>query len=139
MNSLTDGALRLFADDNRLLLDHGFRLLSEFFHAVRHVFADDWEGKTPKTSRLVHGAGIVSMGYVIEALHVTIGAEDRDEFARGLRPLKGRTAWSSGEWVFGAERRRWNGLQNVPADLRQLSLHLVQEVKRSLPHVAEAA
>ena len=113
--------------------------MSEFFHAVRHVFAEDWEDKTPKTSRLVHGAGIVSMGYVMEILHVMSGAEDREGFARGLRHLKGRTAWSSGEWAFGDERRRWNGLQNVPADLRQLSLHLVQEVKRSMAHTAEAA
>ena len=76
------------------------------------------------------------MGYVMETLHVTTGAEDRDAFATGLRHLRGRTAWSSGEWSFGAERRRWNGLQNVPADLRQLSLHLVQELKRATPQVA---
>lgn len=140
MNSLSDGALRLYADDNRLLLDRGVQLVSEFFHAVRHVFAEDWEGRTPKTSRLVHGAGVIAMGYVMEALHVMTGAEDRAAFARGLRLLKGRTAWSSGEWAFGDERRRWNGLQNVPSDIRQLSLYLVGELKRALPRtVAEAA
>jgi DGQHR domain-containing protein len=130
MNSLSDGALRLYSDDDRLLLDRGTRLISEFFHAVRHVFAGDWEGHTPKTSRLVHGAGIVAMGYVMEELAAG-GAEDRDDFARGLRLLKGRTAWCEGEWQFGEERRRWNGLQNVPADVRQLSLHLVQELRRA--------
>ncbi|MEJ1161438.1 DGQHR domain-containing protein [Prosthecomicrobium sp. N25] len=62
MNSLTDGALRLYADDDRLLLDRGVRLVSESFHAVKHVFEDDSDGKTPKTSRLVHGAGIIAMG-----------------------------------------------------------------------------
>lgn len=132
MNSLSDGALRLYADDNRFLLDSGARLVSEFFHAVKHVFAEDWEGKTPKTSRLVHGAGIIAMGYVMEALHVMTGAEDREAFARGLRLLKPKTAWSSGEWAFGDERRRWNGLQNVPSDIRQLSLYLVSELKRTL-------
>ncbi len=139
MNSLSDGALRLHADDNRLLLERGVNLISEFFHAVKHVFEEDWEGKTPKTSRLVHGTGIIAMGYVMEALHIMTGAEERDAFARGLRLLKGRTAWSSGEWVFGDERRRWNGLQNVPSDIRQLSLYLVGELKRSLPKTAEAA
>jgi len=138
MNSLTDGALRLYADDDQLLLARGGRLLSEYFHAVKHVFEADWVGKTPKTSRLVHGAGIVAMGYVMEALHVMLGAEDREDFARGLRLLDGHTAWSEGEWTFGDERRRWNGLQNVPADIRQLSLHLVQILKRNLPR-AEAA
>jgi DGQHR domain-containing protein len=130
MNSISDGALRLYADDDRLLLDRGAALISEFFHAVRHVFAADWEGKTPKTSRLVHGAGIVAMGYVMEEL-AAHGASDRDDFARGLMLLRGRTAWTDGEWTFGEERRRWNGLQNVPADVRQLSLHLVQELRRA--------
>lgn len=132
MNSLSDGALRLFADDDRLLLDRGVHLVSEFFHAVKHVFQEDWEGKTPKTSRLVHGAGIIAMGYVMETLHIMTDAEDREAFARGLRLVKPRTAWSSGEWRFDYERRRWNGLQNVPSDIRQLSMYLVAELKRSL-------
>jgi hypothetical protein len=67
------------------------------------------------------------------------GAEQRDAFARGLRHFKGRTAWTSGEWSFGDERRRWNGLQNVPANIRWLSMYLVQELRRSLLRAAEAA
>ncbi|MEJ1161437.1 hypothetical protein [Prosthecomicrobium sp. N25] len=74
----------------------------------------------------------------MEALHVMAGAEDRDAFARGLRLLKPKTAWSTGEWAFGEARRRWNGLQNVPSDIRQLSLYLVGELKRALSQ-AEAA
>ena len=132
MNSISDGALRLWADDDRLLLERGTRLISEFFHAVRYVFRDDWDGKSPKTSRLLHGAGISAMGYVMEALHVMTGAEDRDAFKVGLRLLVGQTAWSEGEWVFENERRRWNGLQNVPADIRQLSFHLVRQLKNGL-------
>lgn len=132
MGSLTDGALRLHASDDRRLLDEGASLVSEFFHAVQDVFEDDWKGRTPKTSRLVHGAGIVAMGYVMEALHVMTGASDRAKFAEGLALLRGRTAWTGGEWDFGTERRRWNGLQNVPADVRQLSLHLVQVLKREM-------
>ncbi len=132
MNSISDGALRLYADSDELLLDRGATLISEFFQAVRHIFASDWDGKTPKTSRLVHGAGVVAMGYVMEELQASTGAVTREEFANGLRLLKGRTAWSEGEWVFGEERRRWNGLQNVPADVRQLSMHLVQELRRAL-------
>jgi len=131
MNSISDGALRLYASDDRLLLDRGTAIISEFFHAVRHVFAADWEGRNPKTSRLVHGAGIVAMGYVMEELHSSTGAEDRESFARGLRLLEGRTAWSEGEWKFDNEIRRWNGLQNVPADVRQLTMHLVNELKRA--------
>lgn len=139
MNSLSDGALRLYAGEDKLLLEQGVTMMSEFYHAVQHVFADDWVGKTPKTSRLIHGTGIIALGYVMDFLNSVKGATSRDEFANGLRLLKGKTAWSEGEWEFGAERRRWNGLQNVPADVRQLSLHLVQVLKRRLTETVRAA
>ena len=131
MNSISDGALRLYAGDDALLLERGTRLISEFFHAVRHLFAADWDGHTPKTSRLVHGTGIVALGYAMEFLHGVNGAEDRADFVAGLRPLVGRTAWTSGAWRFDDEIRTWNGLQNVPADLRKLSLHLVGVLRRA--------
>ena len=130
MTSISDGALRLYAGDDALLLDKGYSLISEFFHAVQHVFRSDWEGHTSKTSRLIHGAGITAMGYVMEAIHSATGCEGRASFAEGLRPLAGRTAWTSGEWDFGAEKRRWNGLQNVPTDIKQLAHYLVQVLKR---------
>jgi len=139
MNSLSDGALRLYAGDDALLLDSGVRLISEFWHAVQTVFAADWDGKTPKNSRLIHGTGIVALGYVMDYLNGVTGAETREEFARGLRLLKGKTAWSEGEWEFGVERRRWNGLQNVPADVRQLSLYLLQVIKNALAAQMRAA
>lgn len=139
MNSLSDGALRLYAGEDQMLLHHGVTMMSEYYHAVQHVFADDWTGKSPKTSRLVHGTGIIALGYVMDFLNSTTGAVSRDEFARGLRLLKGKTAWSDGEWEFGSERRRWNGLQNVPADVRQLTLYLVQVLKRGLAKNTKAA
>lgn len=131
MNSLSDGALRLYASDNQLLLEQGVRLISEFFHAVQHVFAADWVGQTPKTSRLVHGAGIVAMGYVMDLLNSTTGATTREEFAEGLRPLVGKTAWRQGEWDFDGEKRRWNSLQILPGDVRQLSFHLTDVVRQA--------
>lgn len=138
MNSLSDGALRLYASENQLLLEQGVRLISEFFYAVQHVFRGDWERHTPKTSRLMHGAGIIAMGYVMDFLNSATGASTREEFAEGLRPLVGQTAWSSGEWDFGDEKRRWNGLQIVPADIRQLSFHLTH-LLRQAERKAEAA
>lgn len=139
MNSLSDGALRLYAGEDQLLLAQGVTTMSEFYHAVQHVFADDWVGQTPKTSRLLHGTGIIALGYVMDFLNSVTGASTRDEFAAGLRLLKGKTAWSAGEWEFGSERRRWNGLQNVPADVRQLSFHLVQVLKRRIAENEKAA
>lgn len=130
LNSMNDGALRLYGKEPKKLVQRGGTIISEFFHAVKHTFRDAWEGHTPKTSRLVHGTGIVAMGYVMETLNSATNAMDRDEFAAGLRPLVGKTCWTRGTWDFGVESRSWNSLQNVPRDVRQLSMYLVQVVKR---------
>jgi DGQHR domain-containing protein len=130
MNSMSDGALRLYAKEPKKLVQRGGTMISEFFHAVKHTFRDEWDGHTPKTSRLVHGTGIVSMGYVMETLTSATNAMDRDDFAAGLRPLIGKTSWTKGHWDFGEESRSWNSIQNVPRDVRQLSMYLVQVVKR---------
>ena len=61
-----------------------FELVSEFFHAVLDVFRADWEGHTPKTSRLLHGAGLVAMGYIMDELYAG-GARRRRQFAHGLQ------------------------------------------------------
>lgn len=131
MSSLSDGALRSLADDRETLLEEGFNLVSEFFWAVRQTFKDAWDEQTPKTSRLVHGVGIVAMGYVMEAIHTATGAVTREQFARGLRPLIGRTAWTSGSWDFGTHKRPWNELQNTASDYRLLTAHLVRLVRVS--------
>jgi DGQHR domain-containing protein len=131
LNSMNDGALRLYGKEPKKLVQHGGAIISEFFHAVSHTFRDAWEGHTPKTSRLVHGTGIVAMGYVMETLNSATNATDRDEFAAGLRPLVGKTSWTKGNWDFGVESRSWNSLQNVPRDVRQLSMYLVHIVKRA--------
>src|SRR5207249_2290454 len=60
MNSASDGAIREYVNESDYI-ERSFRLVSEFFWAVRKVFRADWEGMTPKTSRLVHGAGIVAL------------------------------------------------------------------------------
>ena len=130
LNSMSDGALRLYAKEPKLVVQRGGTMISEFFHAVRHTFPDAWDGHTPKTSRLVHGTGIVAMGYVMETLNSITNAMDREGFAAGLRPLVGRTSWTKGNWDFGSESRSWNSIQNVPRDVRQLSMYLVQVVKR---------
>jgi len=137
MSSASDGALRDFRalDDES---DRSFNLISEFYGAVQDVFPDDWKGHAPKTSRLVHGAGIVAMGYVMELLYARDRADDRSTFARGLSVLRGRTAWTHGSWKFGEEEIvPWNSVQNVQRQIMALAHHLVTVVKRS--PVSEAA
>ena len=132
MTSLSDGALRLYRNDQKLLLAKGVELVSEFFHAVKHVFNDAWVDQTPKSSRLVHGAGITGMGYVMEYIHAATGASTRDGFVGPLTKLKASCAWTDGEWSFGTEKRRWNSIQNVSSDTRLLTFYLVHETKKAL-------
>lgn len=129
INSIQHGTLREFSGDDALL-DGGYEIVGTFFGAVRQVFKDDWEGHTARSSRLLHGTGIVAMGYVMDELCIRKGAKTQEDFEAGLQPLVGQTHWTEGEWNFGTECRPWNSLQNTKADYRLLSHHLVRMVRR---------
>lgn len=129
INSMRDGSLRN-RDDDEAGFSAQFSLINEFFYAVRKVFARDWEGQTPKTSRLVHGVGITCMGHLMDELHER-GARKRKQFEKHLMLLKDRTHWTSGEWQIGDERRTWNSIQNTAADYRLISHHLLRLLRRA--------
>lgn len=124
MNSLTDGIMRELVKQ-----PHGkqkcVKLTSEFYKAVQMVFPDDWKDHTPKTSRLVHGAGIQALGYVMETLAVLEGARTWEQFAEHLGCLRGQTAWTSGSWNFGAgDTRHWKAINVTGRDIMTLAKHL---------------
>lgn len=126
--SITHGAIREMPERKRS--SEGFKLLSHFFTGVRAVFPDEWDGHTPKTSRLLHGTGIQALGFVMEFLRGNSGVMSAKQFAAGLAPLKGRTAWTSGTWVFSdAERVPWNKLENTHRQIAALAQHLVTIVR----------
>ncbi|SMF70780.1 DGQHR domain-containing protein [Azospirillum oryzae] len=132
MNSLNDGVMRE--------LMHGkngeekcFELMSEFYHAVGNVFSEAWKKQRPTTSRLVHGAGIQAMGYVMEILSLLDGARSRNDFAQGMECLKGRTAWTEGQWDFGnGDVRHWNSIQNISRDVIMLAQYLTGLVRADI-------
>lgn len=136
MNSMSDGVMgQFFRDASREeALEQCVLLLDAFFRAVAEVFPEAWAAdRTPRTSRLVHGAGIVAMGYVMETLTGLDNARTPEEFATGLKCLVGRTAWTDGEWNFGPEdRRHWRAVQNVNRDVMLLADHLIGIVRADL-------
>jgi DGQHR domain-containing protein len=130
MQSMSDGAVREFPADEQF--GRGFHLISEFFAGVQRVFPSDWTGHNAKTSRLVHGAGIVAMGFVMETIAARHGASTAAEFAEELKVLKDRTAWTSGTWQFSeTERVPWNAIENTPRQIMTLAQHLVSIVRRT--------
>lgn len=135
INSLSDGMMREFMRrDGENAEQRCFDLVSEFYRAVSLVWPDAWAGKhTPKTSRLVHGAGIVALGYVMEVLALLDGARTAEDFASGLGALAGQTAWTEGEWDFGGDdRRNWKAIQNVNRDIVTLAQHLIGLVRTDI-------
>jgi hypothetical protein len=129
MRSVSDGAIREMPE--RKQLTKGYDLLNAFFAAVQKVFEKDWNGHTPKTSRLKHGAGIQALGFVMELLVGRDGAQSQEDFERGLSVLKGHTAWTSGSWRFSdSEEVPWNKLENTSRQISALSQHLVSMVRR---------
>jgi DGQHR domain-containing protein len=131
-NSLTEGVLYRFRDDERNDTQAMFELLCAFWTAVSEVFPDAW-GKPPKKSRLMHGAGILAMGYVMDA----IGDRNRSEksldlkvFRRDLEPLTSVCRWTDGYWDFGpGQQRKWNELQNTSKDIELLANYLLVHYK----------
>ena len=135
-NSLTDGCLYYLRDpetgggDIEEMLD----LLKDYWNAVKSVFPEAW-GQPPRRSRLMHGVGIVSMGFVMDAItdrHVAKDQwPDQFDFRMELKPLLDVCSWTTGHWRFGADStRRWNELQNTPRDIQLLTNYLLAAYMR---------
>lgn len=131
MNSVSQGALRSFIEfEDRE--DRAFTLLDDFFSAVASIFGGEWTGMSPRHSRLRHGAGIISMGFVMDLLYITNGARTSSDFASSLALLKPYTAWTSGTWALYGTHVPWNDVQNTPQDIDELTRYLVSTMKRQL-------
>jgi len=135
-NSLSDGVLYRFRDgdgggDQEAML----RMLFAYWHAVSKVFKDAW-ALPPKKSRLMHGAGIIGMGFVMDLIadrHRDVAHPSTEIFATELGPLKRVCRWTDGFWDFGpSQQRKWNELQNTTKDIELLANHLVIAYRQSV-------
>lgn len=131
-NSLSDGVLYEYRiidgeDDVAGMLE----VLYAFWGAVREVFPEVW-GLPPKKSRLMHGAGIVSMGFVMDAIagrhsNKTLTLEI---FRKDLEPLVECCRWDNGFWDFGPGMQfKWNEIQNTNKHIVALSNYLMAQYK----------
>ncbi|RRW10723.1 DGQHR domain-containing protein [Stutzerimonas stutzeri] len=130
MNSVSDGAIQQLMQYEDFE-GRSFEIINNFFHAVKTVFGPEWNGLSPRHSRLKHGAGIIALGFVMDELYVKQGTSKKDGFIDGLNFLKKYTAWTSGQWKFSeSDIRPWNGVQNTPSDIELLSNFLTQKVRK---------
>jgi DGQHR domain-containing protein len=133
-NSLTDGVLYRFRglDDSDRQTGVMLNVLGAFWGATACVFQEAW-AQSPRRSRLMHGAGIVSMGFVMDAIserYRTKGIPTQHQFLADLEPLREVCRWTDGYWEFGpGAQRKWNELQNTPKDVQVLSNYLLGQYR----------
>lgn len=134
-NSLSDGALYKLRGDGDLP-NVGFMttFVSNFWHGVAEVFSEAWNKKRPRDSRLLHGAGIVAMGFLMDEIARRLPAEipEPEDFAAELKSIKDDCAWTEGSWHFSDDNvRQWNDIQNTAKDVKRLSDFLLARYRAS--------
>jgi len=127
-NSLSNGVLfrhrRIASDDVQSMIS----ILINFWSAVQVTFPNEWD-LPPSKSRLTHGAGIISLGLIMDAMCDRL-ADTRipaqEQFSTELEKLRPYCRWTTGDWDLGGGiMRRWNDVQNIPRDIEALANHLV--------------
>ncbi len=133
-NSVSDGSLFRFrgSDDRAADVNGMLALLYAFWGAVKEAFPAAWGGN-PRHSRLMHGAGIVAVGNLMDHLvvkHPRRGLPKQADFAAGLATVAPACAWTQGTWKIPGNRRRWNEIQNTRQDVALLTEHLQRTYDR---------
>ncbi|MFI5509092.1 DGQHR domain-containing protein DpdB [Mycobacterium sp. NPDC051804] len=133
-NSLYDGALYQYRDpsDGSGDVDQMVLHLTAFWKLVECMWPIEWK-LIPRKSRLTHGVGIQSMGYVMDALTEAHSVDDLPKVDLGsrLEPIYEIAAWTEGTWDLGPEdQRRWNSLQNTPNDIKLLTNTLLRKLDK---------
>lgn len=129
-NSLTDGALFRFRAQSGDTgdLEPILVILRHFWLAVQQVFPKAW-GLPPKRSRLMHGAGIVSLGFLMDAIadqHRRTPAPSVRQFAAGLASIADHCRWTDGFWDFGRGTHiKWCDLENTKKHVQLLTDYLL--------------
>ncbi len=130
-HSLSDGLLFAVKED----IESMYRLLCAYWRAVAGVFSKKGWGLPPRVSRLMHGAGIATMGLLMDEIGHELAVN------RGLAPAMMTTAtfeqelrlvaedcrWTEGLWELRpTEARAWNGIQNTNQDKAWLADRLTR-------------
>lgn len=133
-NSLSDGVLYRFrdADTGTGDVESMLRVVKAFWGATAKTFKEAWE-LPPVRSRLVHGAGIVSMGFLMDAIsdrYYDNQELTEEQFLGDLQPFQRVCRWTQGYWDFGpGAQRKWNEIQNTSKDIKLLANYLLLQYR----------
>lgn len=101
-----------------------YRILTTYWSAVKAVFPDAW-GKDPKQSRLMHSAGLMAMGLLMDAIYARLPPDSQvAAVQRELEKVASFCRWTKGTWeTLGLA---WNEVQNTPPHVKKLQEALVR-------------
>jgi DGQHR domain-containing protein len=108
-------------------VDRIWNILITYWSAVKNTFPGAW-GKPPTESRLMHSAGLIAMGKLMDRIIGHLSAAEGlsvNRVERELKLIAPICRWSDGAWE-GLGNLRWNELQSVPRHIGGLSNLLVR-------------
>ena len=101
-----------------------YRTLTTYWSAVKAMFPEAW-GKDPKQSRLMHSAGLMAMGLLMDAIYARLTPDSEvAAVQRELEKVAPTCRWTKGTWeTLGLA---WNDVQNTPPHVKKLQDALVR-------------
>ena len=138
-NSMDNGVLARYPE--------GFKkpttILRNYWSAVAKVYPEAWN-LPPRKSRLTHGAGIISMGYLMDTIAFRLSSKwesvPPNAFEKEIRTFGEALAWTDGNWQFSCEiQMPWNEIQNTSRHIDLLTNYLVRIYRASLSKESKVA
>ena len=128
-NSLTNGILFKYRHN----IEKSFSILFNYWNAVKMYYPNAWN-LPPKKSRLTHGVGIVSMGYLMDTLSYKLTKRGQvpcsQKYIDQLQILGKNIPWHSGIWKFSNSiTLPWNEIQNTLRHIDLVTNFLIRKYK----------
>lgn len=102
-------------------------LLFAYWQGIKETFPEAW-GLRPEKSRLMHGAGIRSIGRLMDRVMSSVNYNQRNAVSvvrRELRHVGPHCHWTQGAWEELGDLK-WNDVQNISSHIRMLSNFLIR-------------
>jgi DGQHR domain-containing protein len=128
-NSMENGILNKYNDG----VEEPLKILKNYWSAVKEYYDLAWS-MPPKQSRLTHGAGIISMGYIMDSISFRLSEHwsvvPKQTFLKELDLLGREIPWTEGRWVFSNDMvLPWNEIQNTNKHIDLVANYLIRKYK----------
>jgi len=134
-NSMGNGILNKYNDG----VEEPLKILKNYWSAVKEYYGKAW-GMPPKQSRLTHGAGIISMGYIMDSISYRLSERwsvvPVRIFLKELDLLGKEIPWIDGRWSFSNNMvLPWNEIQNTNKHIDLVTNYLIRKYKSNCKRV----